>query len=185
MLTESSAFKALKQAAIKGGLLATAVFGGSSLPGAGAATMMPWVQPGAWASPMLLRLTPSDNTPFRLTTHTNFPIHAASAAVVNLPRCEGGQGEGCEAMAEGSDFVKQLQQRSKEKEGERKKQRLIRYNYQNFKDYFSFRASLSLSTVGCRWGFAWLAGCCWALAAAHPCAWFDARGWFDVDLWMS
>lgn len=61
----------------------------------------------------------------------------AAAAVVNLPRCEGGQGEGCEALAE-SDYVRQLQQRSAEKYAERRKQQLIRYNYQNFKDYFAF-----------------------------------------------
>lgn len=60
--------------------------------------------------------------------------------MVNLPRCEGGQGEGCEAMAE-SEFVRQLQQKSAEKYAERRKQQLIRYNYQNFKDYFSFSAS--------------------------------------------
>jgi hypothetical protein len=31
-----------------------------------------------------------------------------------VPRCEGGQGEGCEALAEGNEFVRKLQQRSAE-----------------------------------------------------------------------
>ena len=75
-----------------------------------------------------LRLTES----FFRSSHQSDP-RTATAAVVNLPRCEGGQGEGCEAMAEGSDFVRQLQERSKEKYAERRKQQLIRYNYQNFK----------------------------------------------------
>lgn len=59
--------------------------------------------------------------------------------MVNLPRCEGGKGDGCEAMAEGSEFVRQLQQRSAEKYEERRKQALIGYNYRNFKDYFLFK----------------------------------------------
>lgn len=29
-----------------------------------------------------------------------------------LPRCEAGRGDGCEAMAEGSEFVRSLQKRS-------------------------------------------------------------------------
>ncbi len=55
------------------------------------------------------------------------------AAVVNLPRCEGGQGEGCEALSEGSEYVRQLQQKSAEKYEERRKQALIRYNFNNYK----------------------------------------------------
>lgn len=42
---------------------------------------------------------------------TSSPL-AAQAAVVNLPRCEGGQGDGCDAMSEGNEFVKKLQERS-------------------------------------------------------------------------
>lgn len=61
--------------------------------------------------------------------------------MVNLPRCEGGKGDGCEAMAEGSEFVRQLQQRSAEKYEERRKQALIGYNYRNFKDFFAFKLS--------------------------------------------
>lgn len=29
-----------------------------------------------------------------------------------LPRCEGGRGDGCEAMAEGNEFIRNLQKRS-------------------------------------------------------------------------
>jgi hypothetical protein len=37
----------------------------------------------------------------------------AQAAIVNLPRCEGGLGDGCEAMsASEGELVKQLQARS-------------------------------------------------------------------------
>ncbi len=52
----------------------------------------------------------------RHPTHSWFPpppLPAAHAAIVNLPRCEGGLGDGCEAMsASEGELVKQLQARS-------------------------------------------------------------------------
>lgn len=119
--------KVLKDAAIKGGLLASAVLGGSSLGGQGAG--MPWAQPGT----SHIKNFSNDRELSLLITQPETPSPSAAAAVVNLPRCEGGQGEGCEALSEGSEYIKQLQQRSAEKYAERRKQQLVRYNYQNFK----------------------------------------------------
>ncbi|TFJ80739.1 hypothetical protein NSK_007916 [Nannochloropsis salina CCMP1776] len=70
------------------------------------------------------------------TTGIMAPVHAA---VINMPRCEGGLGDGCAAMGEGNEFVKKLQERSAKNYESSKKQKLIKYNLNNFKDYFAVK----------------------------------------------
>lgn len=57
----------------------------------------------------------------------------AEAAIVNLPRCEGGQGPGCEDMAAGSEFVRKLQERSAKNYDKALAKKVQNYNYNNFK----------------------------------------------------
>ncbi|KAM3575152.1 hypothetical protein VYU27_002955 [Nannochloropsis oceanica] len=105
---EKIPFHAFTSLVLKGGMMASAVFGGSFA-----------VDMGGSSSGLLA------------------PVQAA---VVNLPRCEGGLGEGCAAMGEGEgELVKKLQERSAKNYESSKKQKLIKYNLNNFKDYFAVK----------------------------------------------
>mmetsp|Transcript_8207 Transcript_8207/g.30829 ORF Transcript_8207/g.30829 Transcript_8207/m.30829 type:complete len:159 (-) Transcript_8207:346-822(-) len=68
----------------------------------------------------------------------------AEAAVVNVPRCEGGAGAGCAAQLEelegssdaGSKYILELLKRSEQNHERYMKEATDDYNYRNYKDFF-------------------------------------------------
>ena len=67
------------------------------------------------------------------------PVKSVNAKVISAPRCDAGQGDGCEALAANSEFLLNLQKKSAENYEKDMKEYLNNYNYNNFKDYFRFK----------------------------------------------